>query len=211
MGNLVLGDFGLVFFSDNSKTRLSATLENVGSRDWMPQWTMGMRIDELKPTFDVFALGKVLWSMLSGRSFLRLWYYDLSEFDLEGQFPDCAPMKLVNQLLSKCVVEHERDCLSDANALLAEVDESLSFLHSPGEVLSKSSRRLCRVCGRGNYELKVDGSQQGSWTKLGNFGYGVRGNQTGHLFICSYCGHNQLFSFPIDEEPSAWRNTNLPG
>ena len=36
--NLILGDFGLVFFLDDQRTRISETLENVGSRDWMPGW-----------------------------------------------------------------------------------------------------------------------------------------------------------------------------
>ena len=58
--NLVLGDFGLVFFTDELHTRISGTLENVGSRDWMPAWAMGMRIEDIKPSFDVFSLGKLL-------------------------------------------------------------------------------------------------------------------------------------------------------
>ena len=59
--NLILGDFGLVFFNDPQRTRVSGTWENVGSRDWMPPWAMSMRIEEIKPTFDVFCLGKLLW------------------------------------------------------------------------------------------------------------------------------------------------------
>ena len=35
-GRLILGDFGLVFFTDERHTRISGTIENVGSRDWMP-------------------------------------------------------------------------------------------------------------------------------------------------------------------------------
>ncbi len=72
-GDLILGDFGLVFFADDLRTRLSGTLENVGTRVRMPAWAMGMRIEDVKPTLDVFGLGKVLWSMVSGLSFLRLW------------------------------------------------------------------------------------------------------------------------------------------
>ena len=54
---LVLGDFGLIFFADEQHTRISETFENVGSRDWMPAWAMGMRIEYIKTTFDVFCLG----------------------------------------------------------------------------------------------------------------------------------------------------------
>ena len=61
---LVLGDFGIAYFEDNEKTRVSDTYENVGSRDWMPPWAMGMRVDDVRPSFDVYSLGKVLWAAL---------------------------------------------------------------------------------------------------------------------------------------------------
>jgi len=52
---LVLGDFGLVFFADEERTRVSDTLENVGSRDWMPAWAMGMRVEDLNRHSTFFA------------------------------------------------------------------------------------------------------------------------------------------------------------
>ena len=79
---LVLGDFGIVFFADEARTRISETYENVGSRDWMPAWAYGRRVDELSPTFDVFSLGKVLWAMVSGKTMLPLWYHHQEQYDL---------------------------------------------------------------------------------------------------------------------------------
>ena len=73
--NLILGDFGLIYFTDPQKTRISATYENVGSRDWMPGWAYSLRIEDVKPTFDVFSLGKVIWSLLSGKPILPLGYF----------------------------------------------------------------------------------------------------------------------------------------
>lgn len=52
-GNLILGDFGLVYFSDEQRTRLTNSFSNVGSRDWMPGWAMAPRLDDVKPAFDV--------------------------------------------------------------------------------------------------------------------------------------------------------------
>lgn len=102
---LVLGDFGIVFFDDPGHTRLSRTFENVGSRDWMPPWAMTMRLEEVKPTFDVFSLGKVLWAMFSQQPKLPLWYFRKEQFNLEKLFPDEPRMSLVNDLLSKCIVD----------------------------------------------------------------------------------------------------------
>jgi len=52
-GHLVLGDFGLVIQPGSRDPRLTDTYENVGSRDWMPGWAMGMRMDDVRPSFDV--------------------------------------------------------------------------------------------------------------------------------------------------------------
>ena len=56
-GSLVLGDFGLVHFEDEGHTRLSDIWENVGSRDWMPPWAMGVRVEDVRPSFDAFVEG----------------------------------------------------------------------------------------------------------------------------------------------------------
>jgi serine/threonine protein kinase len=91
-GNLILGDFGLVFFTDERHTRISSSFENVGSRGWMPPWAMSMRIEDVKPTFDVFCLGKVLWFMIANKPILRLWYYLKDEFNVERIYRDSLYM-----------------------------------------------------------------------------------------------------------------------
>ena len=107
-GNLILGDFGLVFFSGQERARLSDTFENVGSRDWMPGWAMSVRIEDVRPSFDVFSLGKVLWSMVSGQPVLPLWYFDKPKFNLEHLFRGRPYVHLINAILKKCVVEEEK-------------------------------------------------------------------------------------------------------
>lgn len=187
---LVLGDFGLVYFVDDARTRLSATLENVGSRDWMPQWAFGMRIEDVRPTFDVFGLGKVLWSMVSGKSLLQLWYWDEEPFDLEKLFPQRAFMQHARGILSKCVVEREADCLPDASALLAEMDKTLLIIERNGDILGDHIERYCRVCGIGKYTLASD-------TEVDNSGYHrPAGGNALKLFTCNHCGHVQTFLIP---------------
>ena len=83
---LVLGDFGLVYFAEEGRVRLTDTYENAGSRDWMPPWAYGKRVEELNPSFDVFSLGKVLWAMISGKTVLPLWYHRKPEYDLSRLF-----------------------------------------------------------------------------------------------------------------------------
>jgi serine/threonine protein kinase len=197
--NLVLGDFGLVYFSDAHHTRVSGTLENVGSRDWMPGWAMGMRIDEIKPSFDIFCLGKLLWAMVSDSPFLRLWYLDDPQFNLELKFPKTPSIKLLNPLLKKCIVEHEKDCLPDAIALLGEVDEVLSVIEKIDVGFDPKIERRCQICGMGKYAM-LDPSEP----ERRGFGLDSYGSWEFRIFICTYCGNAQLFSFRKNQRSEVW-------
>ena len=150
--NLILGDFGLVFFTDTHHTRLSDTLENVGSTDWMPPWATRIRIEDVKPSFDVFSLGKLLWFMVSGLPILRLWYFDHPEFDVEVKFPRSPFIQFANPLFKKCIVERERDCLPNASELLTEINQILSMVDSGIDRFDLESKRQCKVCGVGYYD-----------------------------------------------------------
>lgn len=201
-GQLVLGDFGLVFFEDETRNRLSGTLQNVGTRDWMPPWAMGMRIEDITPRFDVFSLGKVLWSMISGQAILQLWYYHKPQFNLEKLFPDASHMSLANALFAKCIVENEEDCLADANELLAEVGRALKTIEVGGDILAGDVRRPCRACGQGEYELTVDLVGPG----LDTFGLRPERPQKFRVFTCNNCGHVDLFSAPEGKLLAGWKD-----
>lgn len=198
---LVLGDFGLVFLN-NDRTRHSGTFENVGSRDWMPGWAYGMRIDSIQPDFDVFSLGKVLWSMISGIKILQLWYFDKPNFNLTKLFPNQPEMELVNEFLSKCIVENQEDCLVDAKSMLVELDTTIKRIEKSQYSLTVERTRPCIVCSDGNYGLKVDRSHAAA----GNFGIEGRGQQAFRIFVCNECGHVQLFSCTRDFLPPAWKS-----
>lgn len=205
-GDLVLGDFGLVFFEDDAHTRLSATFENVGTRDWMPPWAMGMRIEDIRPSFDVFSLGKVLWSLISGKQVLQLWYFDRPQFDVEKLFPDVPHIGLVRSIFEKCIVENETDCLQSADQLLAEVDRVISQIQRGGTRLGDNIVRHCGVCGIGQYELKIKGGER-AISLLRNFGLTPAGTQSFKVFTCSHCGHVQLFARDTFQETPAWINS----
>ena len=192
---LILGDFGLIYVEDNQHTRISRMYENVGSRDWMPPWAMG-RIEEIKPTFDVFCIGKLLWSMLSGKSFLRLWYFDEDEFNVEKLFTEeSRKMRLANKLFAKCIVQYEKNCLKDAGELLNEIDKTTSSIELGADVVNTDIERTCRVCGIGKYKLL---------TETLNFGLRPVRPRQFMIFTCSHCGNVQLFSYE-NILPKAWK------
>lgn len=200
---LILGDLGLVYFADDARTRLSGTFENVGTRDWMPGWALGQRIEDVRPSFDVFGLGKLLWAMISGTPFLRLWYFDREGFNVEGLFPRSPYIEFANQIFSRCIVEDEDDCLPNAAALLEEVDRVLRIIDLRADAISDKSERPCRVCGIGTYELVVDRNP----TDMRNSGIEAVGTHSLKIFTCSHCGHVQLFSFDGAKSPPAWPQT----
>lgn len=198
--NLVLGDFGLVAFEDPGHTRISATWENVGSRDWMPAWAQTLRTEEPRPTFDVFSLGKLLWAMVSDTPKLPFWYFYKPAYDLTQRFPEAPHIALLNPLLSKCVVENEVDCLPDAGALLEEIDQLLAVMELEEGRLSVQVKRQCRVCGVGVYEQVV---RPGKGDDITNFGLTATSN-TLSIFSCTHCGHVQMFRYKGLQSPPAW-------
>ena len=201
---LVLGDLGIVFFSDSARTRITDSYESVGSTDWMPQWAMGMRIEEVRPTFDVFSLGKLLWSMLSGRNFLRLWYLHDTQFELERMFPRDESILWARTILDKCIVEHETDCLQDAGRLLVLVSDALGAVKRHAQVVANGVLRRCEICSLGQYESIADENQ----AAIRNFGLGPTGSSTFKVFTCSHCGHVQIFHIPNPQsKPRAWKRS----
>ncbi len=176
-GELVLGDFGLVFQTDETSDRVTGSYENVGSRDWMPGWAMGMRLEDVRPAFDVFSLGKVLWAMLSGKAKLPLWYHRKPEFDLSKIFPDIPGMWWANDLLDQCVVEDESNCIPDAVKLLKLVDEVVQAQRLSGQ-LPKHGQLRCIICGMGKYVASV------------------REEPDFRVLACDYCGNTQSFHRP---------------
>ncbi|MEN6334244.1 MAG: protein kinase [Phycisphaerales bacterium] len=199
--SLRLGDFGLVYFVDDQHTRVSATYENVGSRDWMPAWAMGMRIDQVRPTFDVFSLGKLLWAMISGRQILQLWYYNKPEFNLELMFPKSRSMRFANSLFAKCIVEEEKDCIENAEGMLDEIDKILFMLKTEAEPFPSEGEYPCKICGIGTYKVEVGDSPQGIRNFLGCTAPGTR---RWRVLACSHCGNIQFFSYEV-RPPKGWR------
>lgn len=196
-GQLVLGDFGLAIQMDD-RQRLTDTYENAGSRDWMPAWAMGMRLDQVTPTFDVFSLGKVLWAMVSGKTKLRLWYHRKRDFELALMFPKNELIPWVQEILDKTVVEDESGCLANAVELLELVDRALEGIQVGGRSLLFGPDRRCRVCGIGRYTMRLDNK---SPSEARNFGLSPAGGRSFKAFACGHCGHVDLFLFEEHPRP----------
>ena len=193
-GNLVLADCGLAFRLE-SQDRLTMTFENVGTRDFQPPWSYGMRLADVRPNFDVFSLAKVLWTMVSGRPKFPLWYLYRDEDDLRQMFPDEPAVQFVHEIVRKCAVQREDEArLRDAAELLGEVDTMIAALSHGCQLPGLMTKMRCRFCGIGTYERTST--------------YAVAANlMTDHertYFLCDHCGHLESFLWPIRKPPPAW-------
>jgi len=205
-GDLVLGDFGIVFFEDD--TRLTKTYgERVGSHYWMAPWAyedVRVQLSQVKAPLDIYPLGKVLWSMISGRNGFGFWEYKRAENDLEQIFPNDPSMPLVNSLLSGCVVREEKDCLPSVAELRSAVDELIELVstYQRGFRPDSADTWPCRTCGRGRY--LVASAPPGfdpnnpSMTAPLRIPTHVPGRTISDragfsVYICNHCGHAELF------------------
>jgi len=195
---LVLGDFGIVFFEEGE--RLTKTYgERVGSHYWMAPWaydSVRLELNRVKPPLDIYALGKVLWSMIAGRNGFPFWEYQKLDNDLERLFPNNPSMPLVNGLLARCVVREEKDCLASAIDLRSAVDDLIEQIaaYDSGRRPDGAEAWPCRICGKGKYRPLSPRSGSGPVLVLAQVPGSIPNDQHPFsIFICDDCGHAELF------------------
>lgn len=192
-GTLVPGDFGIVFVPD-SGTRVTLTHERVGPWDYMPQWAdLGERHENVKPSFDVYMMGKLLWCMVAGRLRLPREYHRRADFDLEKIFSDNKHMARINSILDKCLVEGADQCLASAKQLLELVDGNLAMIEQGTPLIDSAGQVLlpCRVCGKGFYQER---HAEFRFTQVFDENNRPLSTVNMRLFVCNTCTHYAFFA-----------------
>ena len=147
-----------------------------------------------------YALYLVRRLALSGRNGFPFWEYARDENNLEKLFPQDPIMPLVNTLLAKCVVREERDCLSTAEELLAEVNALVKQIDARrGPRPDGAETWPCRMCGKGTYRHATRASGMAAHLRgqpliLAQIsGSSGTDNLPFGIFVCDHCGHAELF------------------
>lgn len=190
-GSLVLGDFGIVFFSDQQNTRLTSTYERVGSPFWMAPWAYKnnrLTLEEVNPTLDIFPLAKVLWSIVAGREGFPFWEYTREENNLEAIFPKNAMISILSNIFSKTLVRDEQHCLPTAKELLGLVDSALEEALAAGEKPAGEKPWPCPICGKGHYVLDPR-----RFSMLVTKSDGAEGAHQLKVYCCDHCQHATFF------------------
>ncbi|HMI52828.1 MAG TPA: protein kinase family protein [Candidatus Saccharimonadales bacterium] len=154
-GKLIPGDFGLVF-TGHTEDRVTLPDERVGPWEHLPWWANdGERLENPTPAIDVFLLGGLLWTMITGKNLHHGDKFKHTSRDLELKFKGERWMRLINLVLSQCLGEEEHKCLKDAGELLMVVDEVLDTMNHGAPITDENNMIVipCRFCNRGFYQV----------------------------------------------------------
>jgi serine/threonine protein kinase len=129
-GQLVLGDFGIVFTKSDDRTRLTQPGDAAYSRDWIPEWVRHRSPEDFSAKVDVYMLAKVLYYMLANKNVLPS-QLDDKDCDLRELFPNVEGIDSVYDLLAACIVSKEASCQpNDAAQFLERIEDSITKLRS---------------------------------------------------------------------------------
>lgn len=196
---LVLGDFGIVFLA-NQPNRPTYTGESVGPHDYMPPWAdVDGRLAEVRPSFDIYMLGKLLWCMVAGRLRLQREYFRRQKNDVTLLFKGDPAMHMVDTILRRCVVEREEDCKTSAKELVEIVSVFIQTLERGGQLLHAGVPRPYRVCGSAHYQSGGFPSTMPRVPKEGPVGLRLWvGDASATVpvfpYVCDNCGHVEFFT-----------------
>jgi len=211
-GNLVPGDFGIVYFPVDEK-RPTLSDERVGPRDFMAPWAdLGARLEEVRPNSDVYMLGKLLWCMISGHARLPREYFRKPTHNLENLFPGDRLMSRVNLILDKCIVETPETCLRSAHELLALVSRTLDEIGRSVPTQDQDGQLIlpCRICGSGIY--KEWAAPQIRLTSVNDAQNRQMPPIHLRVFVCNVCAHYAFFApgYPDEAAGRGWASPSPP-
>lgn len=179
----VLGDFGIVHDAD--EPNLTSTDEKVAPKWYGPPEAEDGRLDEPPPSFDVYSLGKVIYTMLSGGSRFQRENFRAPSADLTKLLgrPDVEP---VNSLLDRMVTLNPEERFQSAREAVDGIDRVLSELFGR----SRSGGR-CPACG----EAVLEDRGQLTVDTGGIKAHGLPINI--HARVCPKCGSVDLVDHTI--------------
>ncbi len=203
----VVGDFGICFIDDEGE-RHTLIDEAAGPRLFMAPELEDGRADLIKPTSDVYSLGKLLYWLIAGRIFSRE-KHRLPEYDLTKENNDAA-ITFIYELLDKTIKFDPSERLVNATKVAEEVELIIKRYLMQAHPIDIEAPQLCTYCGVGNYQVKADPNNHQVWqNQIHNFFPGIS-NDRGYpwlIFLCDYCGNMQLFrpDQNVPEKRDIWK------
>jgi serine/threonine protein kinase len=188
-GSPIILDFGICYFVDENN-RLTETMEQVGSRYYIAPELEDGRSSSVTHAVDVYALGKILYFLITNKVFARENY--TGDNDLSRLLQNSQLDYITQRILSKSVVAIPEQRIS-VEVLKQEATKIYKLLNEhfyPNRVGSQ-----CRFCGEGKYQsLSLEGMNvwnyyQSSASLKSPNDYRLSCNAV----ACDICGNIQLF------------------
>jgi len=180
-GNIVVVDFGLCYFVDDEE-RLTQSMEQVGSRQYMAPEAEAGRADHVTPASDVYQLGKILYFLVTGQPPVR---EDVTGEDDAAAIEDDPQLAyMTERIISRSVVRDtdQRSSVSELRDAALQVHELIAEHYYPGIEGSK-----CRFCGEGTY------AKRGQNVTVRLRGAVYEAGQPVDLYVCATCKNVQWF------------------
>jgi serine/threonine protein kinase len=206
----VVGDFGICFIDDDGE-RVTMIDEAAG-----PRWFIAPELDDgraatIKPTSDVYSLGKLLYWIVGGKKFTREKHRE-PEYDLTKESQDAAIM-FIYDILDKTIKLDPSKRLVDAHAFANEVNLIIRRLLMNAHPINIDAQQHCTYCGIGTYNVLANkDDKKDDYKDIISRFFG-----SGHtlpdwlVFLCDSCGNVQLFRPELlsNEKKDIWdRNAN---
>lgn len=186
-GSVAVGDFGLCLDLSSGDERNTSSLEAVGPRNYMAPELEDGRLNDPEPSSDCYSLGKLLYFVLSGRSFSREKHRE-SPYDLRSH--DCEQgMYFVYEVLDKTIQVEPSARFRNGQELLEALDGVIMRIETNAHVLNINVPQHCLYCVTGLYQHRPD------W-----------GAKYEMAHVCNACGNIQRFTAQNSPQKEWWRS-----
>lgn len=193
-GQAVIADFGLCYIGDEE--RATSTSEAVGAWHFMAPELEDGRLETIAPSADVYSLGKLLYWMLTGKSFSREKHRD-PPYDLTGQESSggVARYLLITRFLDKLIAADPTLRLQDAQEVGREARMLYRVWVGGYNAVHSRLPQLCTYCGQDYYYEPVSPA---------NFGLNATGTPQIKVLVCPSCGHSEIFRLDYAKRQNWW-------
>lgn len=186
-GSLAVGDFGLCLDLNDEDGRDTPSVEAVGPRNYMAPELEDGRLEDPEPSSDCYSLGKLLYFILSGRSFSREKHrqpsYDLRSHNCE------QGMYFVYELLDKTINVDPKARFRNGQELMEALNGVIMRIATNAHVLNINVPQHCLYCVTGLYQHRTD------W-----------GAKYEMALVCNTCGNIQRFTAQSSPQKEWWRS-----